>query len=148
MILRVGSFARLLASLALTVSWTTGGWAAACAQGAAGESADAAESADTGQAPEHGMHAMAHHGMHGGMHHHTSPPAPKPEPTPDQPVPRREMPACPLLVMNGGSCLGAAQLPSVVSLPAPPLADASGYPPADAIHDRLLPLSLFRPPEA
>lgn len=134
---RVRSFARLLAALALLVSWTTGGWAAACAQGAV-TSADAAE-----RAPDHAM-AMAHHGMHGAMHHHAPPSSPEPK----RKGPRGEMPACPLLVMNGGSCLGAAQLPSVVSLPAPPLVDRTGYPPADAIHDLLLPLSLFRPPEA
>jgi hypothetical protein len=139
---RVRSFARLLSSLALMVSWTTGGWAAACAQGAVAAPSEVPASAE---APEHGMHAMAHHGVHGGMHRHAPPPAPRP--APGRPAPRGEMPACPLLVMNGGSCLGAAQLPSVVSLPAPPLAGASGYPPADAIHDRLLPLSLFRPPE-
>jgi|GEM_PF-2535003 len=139
MIPRARSFARLLASLALLVSWTTGGWAAACVQGALA-------SADASPRPGATEHAMAHHGMRGGMHHHTSPSAPKPKP--GRPAPRGEMPPCPLLVMNGGSCLGAAQLPSVVSIPAPPLASASGYPPADAIHDRLLPLSLFRPPEA
>jgi hypothetical protein len=144
---RVRSFARLLAALALMVSWTTGGWAAACALGAVASAAEAMPQPD---AAGHGMHAMAHHGMHHGMHHHAPPPAPKPKPKPKpgQPAPRGQMPACPLLVMNGGSCLGAAQLPSVVSLPAPPLADASAYPPADAIHDRLLPLSLFRPPQA
>jgi hypothetical protein len=131
---RVRSFARLLATLALLVSWTAGGWAAACAQGAV-TSAGAAD---------HGMHAMAHHGMHGAMHHHP----PSPEPRPDGRAPRGEMPACPLLVMNGGSCLGAAQLPSVVTVPAAHSAAVAGYPAADAIHDRLLPLSLFRPPEA
>jgi hypothetical protein len=134
---RVRSFARLLASLALLVSWTAGGWAAACAQGSV-----------TSAAAEHGhaMHAMAHHGMHGAMHHH--PPSPSPNPRPDGRAPRGEMPACPLLVMNGGSCLGAAQLPSVVTAPAPHSAEVSGYLAADDIHDRLLPLSHFRPPEA
>jgi len=145
MIPRVRSFARLLASLALMVSWTTGGWAAACAQGAVAQ-AEASPSSDTAEQAMHAMHAMAHHAMHGGMHHHASPPAPKPKP--GQPAPRGEMPPCPLLVMNGGSCLGAAQLPSIAAVPMPPLADESGYPLADPIHDRLLPLSLFRPPEA
>ncbi|HYH82487.1 MAG TPA: hypothetical protein VEX86_22035 [Longimicrobium sp.] len=137
---RARAFARLLAAVALLVSWTTAGWAAACAQ-------RASERAD---APAHG-HAMAHAGTHDGAHgamHHPAPPAPAPEPEPGPPEPAGEVPPCPLLVMNGGSCLGAPQLPSAAPLPAFAPADMGGYPPADAIHDRLLPLSLFRPPEA
>jgi hypothetical protein len=135
---RVRSLPRLLAAAALMVSSTTAGWAAACAR-RADESAGAAA---------HG-HAMAHAGMHDGMHgamHHPAPPAP--ERGSDRPTPGGEMPPCPLLALNGGSCLGAAQLPSAAVLPAFAPADVSGYPPAVAIHDRLLPLSLFRPPEA
>ena len=113
--------ARLLLTLSLMVAWTTGGWAAACAQPAA---------------PASAPHAMAHHGMHAGMHHH-SPPAP-----------RGNVPECPVMVMNGGSCLGAAQMPAVVAAPGEMALDGAAYLSADDIRDRLLPLSHFRPPEA
>ena len=117
--------ARLLLTLSLMVAWTTGGWAAACAQSAA--------PADP--------HAMAHHGMHGGMHHH-------PRPVPSRPAPRGETPECPVMAMNGGSCLGAAQVPAIAAAPGEAPLDAAAYLPADGIRDRLLPLSHFRPPEA
>lgn len=123
--------ARLLLSLLLMVAWTTGGWAAACAQ-------SASPAASTASAP----HAMAHHGTQGGMHHH------HPRPAPEKPAPRREMPECPVMVMNGGSCLGAAQVPATVAAPAALSLDTAAFAAADPIRDRLLPLSHFRPPEA
>src|SRR5215218_953364 len=118
--------ARLLLALSLMVSWTTGGWAAACAQPAA---------------PAAQPHAMAHHAVHGGMHHH-------PRPAPQRRVPHGEMPECPVMAMNGGSCLGAAHVPTIASAHAEASFDAAAYPAADAIRDRLLPFSHFRPPEA
>jgi hypothetical protein len=118
--------ARLLLALSLMVSWTTGGWAAACAQSAA---------------PAAQPHATAHHAMHGGMHHH-------PRPAPQRPAPHGEMPDCPVMAMNGGSCLGAAHVPTIASAPAEAAFDAAGYLPADAIRDRLLAFTHFRPPEA
>jgi hypothetical protein len=128
MIPPVRAFARLLLALSLMVAWTTGGWAAACAQ-----RPDAAPA-----------HAMASHGAHhGGMHHHS-----QPAPEPSRPDPAGELPECPLLAMNGGTCTGAAQLPAIVASHAAPSTDVRGYPPVEPIHDRLLALSLFRPPEA
>lgn len=123
--MRISAVARTLAALALLVSWTTGGWAAACAS-----------------APEPHAHGMAmHHPMHGGMMHH-----PMPE---HRRAPRGgEAPGCPLLAMNGGSCLGAAQLPAIVSAPASSLAASDGYPPAEGVRDRLIAISLFHPPRA
>ena len=125
---RVSAAARMLAALALLVSWTTGGWAAACARPSGATAA---------------AHAMAmHHPMHGAMHHH-APAAPRPD--------RHrggEMPECPLLAMNGGSCLGAAHLPAIVSAAASALAADHGYPPADGVRDRLIAISVFHPPRA
>lgn len=118
--------ARLLLTLLLMAAWTTGGWAAACAQPAASPSA---------------QHAMAHHGMHAGMHHH-------PRPAPSRPAPSGETPECPVMAMNGGSCLGAAQVPSVAAAPADAAPDRDAFAAADPIRDRLLPFSHFRPPEA
>ena len=82
-----------------------------------------------------------HHPMHGAMHH----PAPE-----HRRAPRRgsEAPECPLLVMNGGSCLGAAHLPAIVSAPASSLAADDGYPPAAGVRDRLIAISVFHPPRA
>ncbi|HEX9936468.1 MAG TPA: hypothetical protein VGB15_05075 [Longimicrobium sp.] len=131
MIPRIRPLARLLLALSLLVSWTTSGWAAACAQRPA--------QAQT--------HAMAHRAAHGGgMHGHHSRPAPAPEPGDRGPA--GEMPECPLLAMNGGTCTGVAQLPSIVTSHAVRSMDVRGYPPVEAIRDRLLTLSLFRPPEA
>ena len=128
MIPRIRPFARLLLALSLMVAWTTSGWAAACVQPAA--------------APE--PHTMAHHAAHaGGMHHN-----PLPAPEPDRPDSGGELPECPLLAMNGGTCTGAAQLPATVTGHATPSTDLRGYPPVEPIRDRLLALSLFRPPEA
>jgi hypothetical protein len=118
--------ARLLISLSLMVAWTAGGWAAGCAQP---------------PPPASASHAMAHHGMHAGMHHH-------PRPSPSRPAPRGEMPECPVMAMNGGSCLGAAQVPTVVAAPGEAPLDAAAFVPPDPIRDRLLPFSHFRPPEA
>ncbi|HET7234141.1 MAG TPA: hypothetical protein VFJ16_29275 [Longimicrobium sp.] len=117
--------ARLLIAVSLMVAWTTGGWAAACAQKAA---------------PAHQAHA-AHHGMHGGMHHH-------PAPAPEKSAPRGEMPDCPMLAMNGGTCLGSAQLPAVAAVPAAAMLDAVRFPALDSIRDSLLASPHFRPPEA
>ncbi|HEX8905978.1 MAG TPA: hypothetical protein VF771_14110 [Longimicrobiaceae bacterium] len=122
---RLAAAVRMLAALALLVSWTTAGWAAACVR--------APE-----QATVPAAHAMMHHGGHGAMHH----PAPRPEPR----APQGDGPGCPLLAMSGGSCLGAAQLPAVVSAPAAAFADGDGYPPAAGVRDLLLPVSLFHPP--
>ena len=108
------------------VAWTTSGWAAACAQKAA---------------PAHPMHAAAHHGMPGGMHHHRAP-------APEKPAPRGEMPECPMLAMNGGTCVGSAQLPSVAAALAPTPLDAARFPALDSIRDSLLASPHFRPPEA
>jgi len=128
--------AHLLLALSLMVAWTTGGWAAACAQPAAPAT------------QPHAMagHAMPGHAMHGGMHHH---PRPAPDgPAPERRAPRAEMPECPLMAMNGGSCVGAAQVPALAAAPAAMPAGDAPYLPADAIRDRLLPLAHFRPPEA
>ncbi|HET7462645.1 MAG TPA: hypothetical protein VFJ82_15430 [Longimicrobium sp.] len=118
--------ARLLLTLSLMVAWTTGGWAAACAQPASSASAP---------------RAMAHHGMHAAMHHH-------PRPAPSRPAPRGEMPECPVMAMNGGSCLGAAQVPAIIAAPAGAPLDAGTHVSLDTIRDRLLPHAHFRPPEA
>lgn len=122
---RLSAAVRVLAALCLLVSWTTAGWAAACVP-----ASDAA--------PAWAMHAMMHHGA---MHH---PAAPRPE----HRAPRGgDGPECPLLAMNGGSCLGAAHLPAIVSAPAAGFAASDGYPPADGLRDRLLAISLFHPPK-
>jgi hypothetical protein len=128
MIPRIRPFARLLLALSLMVAWTTSGWAAACAQ-------------RPSAAPSHAMASHAVH--HGGAHHH-----PQPAPEPKRPDRGGEMPGCPLLAMNGGSCSGVAQLPTIVASHAAQSIDVRGYPPVEPIHDRLLALSLFRPPEA
>lgn len=131
MIARIRPFARLLLAFSLLVSWTTSGWAAACAQPPA--------------QPQ--THAMAHHAAHGGgMHGHHPQPAPAPEP--GERGPAGEMPECPLLAMNGGTCTGVAQLPTIAAGHAVPSTDVRGYPPVEPIRDRLQALSLFRPPEA
>ncbi|HSU15422.1 hypothetical protein [Longimicrobium sp.] len=122
--MRVSAAARLLAAVALLVSWTTAGWAAACARPSA---------------PGAGMHAM---GMHHAMHHQPAPPGPERHRAPRG----GETPECPLLAMNGGSCLGAAHLPAIVSAPASALAPDAGYPPADGVRDRLIAISVFHPP--
>jgi len=81
-----------------------------------------------------------HHPLHGGMHH----PAPE-----HHRAPRGgERPDCPLLAMNGGSCLGAAHLPAIVSAPASSLAASDGYPPAAGVRDRLMAIFVFHPPRA
>jgi hypothetical protein len=123
---RVFAAARVLAALVLLVSWTTAGWAADCAR------RDEA-------APETAMHAMMHHGAHQAMHHPSPPRAPH--------HPRGgDRPECPLLAMNGGSCLGAAQAPAAFSASSPSLASADAYPSADGVLDSLLPFSFFHPP--
>ncbi|HEU4562332.1 MAG TPA: hypothetical protein VFS20_31165 [Longimicrobium sp.] len=127
MIPRIRPFARLLLALSLMVAWTTSGWAAACAK-----RPDAA--------PAHAMAGHAAH--HGAMHHH-----PRPASEPSRPD-RGEMPECPLLAMNGGTCTGVAQLPTAAGNAAAPSTDLRGYPPVEPIRDRLLALSVFRPPEA
>lgn len=131
--MRVSAFARTLAALVLLVSWTAGGWAAACASAP--------------PAPEPHAHALAiHHPMHGAMHHRVPTPSPSPE---HHRAPRGgERPDCPLLAMNGGSCLGAAHLPVTVSAPASSLAASDGYPPAAGVRDRLMAISVFHPPRA
>ena len=123
---RVSAAARVLLALVLVLSTSTAGWAAACAR-----------------APEsphpHAMHAGMHHGGH--AMHHSAPPAP------ERRVPRGgNAPGCPLLAMTGGSCIGAAHLPAVVSAPASAIGGDDGYPPAAAVRDRLLAASLFHPP--
>jgi hypothetical protein len=89
------------------------------------------------------MHAM----HHGAMRHHAAHrPAP---PRPEHRTPGGgDGPECPLLAMNGGSCLGAAHLPAVASAPAGAFAASDGYPPVDGVRDRLLAISLFHPPRA
>ncbi|HEX6749286.1 MAG TPA: hypothetical protein VF092_18455 [Longimicrobium sp.] len=125
---RVSAAARAIFALVLLLSTSTAGWAAACAR-----------------APEtpspHAMHAGMHHGGHGAMHH-SAPPAPENRPT------RNDGPECPLLAMTGGSCIGAAHLPSIVSAPTALVGADDGYPPAAAVRDRLLAASLFHPPKA
>lgn len=123
---RVSAAARAIFALVLLLSTSTAGWAAACAR-----------------APEspspHAMHA----GMHHGAMHHSAPTAP------EQRVPRGgDGPECPLLAMTGGSCIGAAHLPSIVSAPTALVGAGDGYPPAAAVRDRLLAASLFHPPKA
>lgn len=127
MIPRASAAVRVLIALSLLVSWTTAGWAAACARAPEANAA-------------HAVHAMAmHHGMHAAMHH----PAPPPQRTP-----RGGDTECPLLALGGGSCIGAAHLPAVVSAPAAAFARADGYPPDAGVRDRLLAVSLFHPPKA
>ena len=127
---RVFAAARVLAALVLLVSWTTAGWAADCAR---------PDNAVT----ETAMHAMMHHVAHGAMMHHPPPPPSAPH------HPRGgDRPECPLLAMNGGSCLGAAQAPAALSASSPTLAAADAYPPADGVLDSLLPFSFFHPPRA
>jgi len=124
---RIPSAVRALAVLLLLVSSTGGGWLAACVR-PGGPAAPPAS-------PVH-----SHHAMHGGMHPH----APTPRPT--APAPRGEMPECPVLAMNGGGCLAAADAATLdLSLPRT-LAAADAYPPAAGVHDRLLTDAFFRPP--
>lgn len=124
---RIPVAVRLLATVLLLVSTTAGGWMAACAR--PGAAADAA--------PDPSLHAM-----HGGMHHHA------PEHHPAAPEPRREQTECPVLAMNGGGCIGAADAATLgLSLPHTRTA-ADAYPPAAGVHDRLLADALFRPPRA
>lgn len=126
---RAFAAARALAALVLLVSWTTAGWTAGCAR------PDRA-------APETAMHAMMHHGVHQAMHHSAPPPR-----APHHPR-GGDRPECPLLAMNGGSCLGAAQAPAAFPASSPALAATDAYPPADGVLDRLLPFSFFHPPRA
>ena len=125
---RVYAAARVLAALALLFSSTTAGWAAACAR--------APETP-----PAQAMHAL----HHGAMQHHAAD-----HPAPPRPEHRSggDGPECPLLAMNGGSCLGAAHLPAIASAPAGAFAGSDGYPPARGVRDRLLAISLVHPPKA
>jgi hypothetical protein len=118
--------ARLLLALSLMVSWTAGAWAAACASPVAAA---------------HQPRAMAHHAMHAGMLHRR-------RPAPGRPAPRGDTPECPVMAINGGSCLAAAQVPAVAAAHADAPAGDARYVAADGIRDRLLPLAHFRPPEA
>lgn len=125
---RVFAAARALAALVLLVSWTTAGWAADCAR------PDRA-------APETAMHAMMHHGAHAAMRHPAAPPPRAPH------HPRGgDRPECPLLAMNGGSCLGAAQAPAAIAAASPVPLEVDAYPPADGVLEPLLPFSFFHPP--
>jgi hypothetical protein len=125
---RIAIAARALLALALLASWTTAGWAAACAL---------REPSPAGMEMAMGMH----HAMHGAIHHHTAPHRP------DRPR-GGGAPDCPLLAMNGGGCIGAAHLPAIIPITTPFLATADGYPPADGVRDQLLTEPHFHPPRA
>lgn len=123
---RIPSAVRAVTALLLLVSTTGGAWMAACARPGGTAAADPSP-------------VQARHAMHGGMHpHHT--------PQPTAPAPRGERPECPVLAMNGGGCLAAADAATLgLSIPQS-IAAADAYPPAAGVHDRLLTDAFFRPP--
>jgi hypothetical protein len=156
MIFRRRAPAAIAALAALLVSWTAGPGAALCMPGATEEAAKAAAHLHGHAAALHGhaahavaVHAAALHGHmgHGGMHHGAPAPETQPLPPADEPG-RPDAPECPLMVMNSGSCLGAATAPALVKSTLADLPPADDYPPPAAVRDQLLSASLFRPPEA
>ena len=124
---RIASAVRAVTALLLLVSTTGGAWMAVCAR-------------PGGTVAAHPSPVHARHAMHGGMHHHA------PTPAPTAPAPRGERPDCPVLAMNGGGCLAAADAATLgLSIPRT-IAAADAYPPAAGVHDRLLADAFFRPP--
>ena len=151
MIFRRRAPAAIAALAALLVSWTAGPGAALCMPGAAQEAAKAAAHLHGHAAHAVVAHAAALHGHmgHGGMRHGAPVPAPESQPLPPADEPGRpDAPECPLMVMNSGSCLGAATAPALVKSTLAGLPPADDYPPPAAVRDQLLSASLFRPPEA
>jgi hypothetical protein len=127
--MRIPPALRAIAILLLLVSTTGSGWMAACAR--------------PGAAAANLAHDPSHHAMHAGMMHHHAPAR-----RPGAPAHRPEQPECPVLAMNGGGCAAAADAATLdLALPRA-LAAVDAYPPAAGVHDRLLPDSFFRPPQA
>lgn len=130
MIPRLRPLASVLAALALLVSWTVGAWAAPCPEVTGGAAVERAMPME---------HGAGHH--HPDAAHHA--PAPADEggraPVPDAPE-------CPMLAV-GGSCAGPLLAPAGTAAADAAAAPRTAYVAAPDVHDRLLPASLFRPPE-